>query len=129
MEEDFYSTIKLKSGEEIFAKVSAVEEEDKTLLIILNPIMISEIKNRFGVSGYKIEPWMKTTTEDMFVINLNDVLTMSESFDIEMIVMYQSYVRQLDTKGINESKPSKTMGYLSNVNDAKEILEKIYKIS
>ena len=129
MEEDFYSTIKLKSGEEIFAKVSAVEEEDKTLLIILNPIMISEIKNRFGVSGYKIEPWMKTTKEDMFVINLNDVLTMSESFDIEMIVMYQSYVRQLDTKGINESKPSKTMGYLSNVNDAKEILEKIYKIS
>ena len=129
MEEDFYSTIKLKSGEEIFAKVSAVEEEDKTLLIILNPIMISEIKNRFGVSGYKLEPWMKTTTEDMFVINLNDVLTMSESFDIEMIVMYQSYVRQLDTKGINESKPSKTMGYLSNVNDAKEILEKLYKIS
>jgi hypothetical protein len=46
-----------------------------------------------------------------------------------MIVMYQSYVRQLDTKGINESKPSKTMGYLSNVNDAKEILEKLYKIS
>jgi len=129
MEEDFYSTIKLKSGEEIFAKVSAVEEEDKTLLIILNPITISEIKNRFGVSGYKVEPWMKTTTEDMFVINLNDVLTMSESFDIEMIVMYQSYVRQLDTKGINESKPSKTMGYLSNVNDAKEILEKLYKIS
>ncbi len=129
MEEDFYSTIKLKSGEEIFAKVSAVEEEDKTLLIILNPITISEIKNRFGVSGYKIEPWMKTTKEDMFVINLNDVLTMSESFDIEMIVMYQSYVRQLDTKGINESKPSKTMGYLSNVNDAKEILEKLYKIS
>ena len=77
----------------------------------------------------KFEPWMKTTTEDMFVINLNDVLTMSESFDIEMIVMYQSYVRQLDTKGINESKPSKTMGYLSNVNDAKEILEKLYKIS
>jgi hypothetical protein len=72
---------------------------------------------------------MKTTKEDMFVINLNDVLTMSESFDIEMIVMYQSYVRQLDTKGINESKPSKTMGYLSNVNDAKEILEKLYKIS
>jgi hypothetical protein len=129
MEEDFYSTIKLKSGEEIFAKVSAVEEEDKTLLIILNPIMISEIKNRFGVSGYKFEPWMKTTIEDMFVINLNDVLTMSESFDIEMIVMYQSYVRQLDTKGINESKPSKTMGYLSSVNDAKEILEKLYKIS
>jgi len=129
MEEDFYSTIKLKSGEEIFAKVSAVEEEDKTLLIILNPITISEIKNRFGVSGYKVEPWMKTTTEDMFVINLNDVLTMSESFDIEMIVIYQSYVRQLDTKGINESKPSKTMGYLSNVNDAKEILEKLYKIS
>jgi hypothetical protein len=129
MEEDFYSTIKLKTGEEIFAKVSPVEEDDKTLLIILNPIIVSEIKNRFGVSGYKFEPWIKTTTGNMFVINLNDVLTMSESFDIEMIIMYQSYIRQLDTKEINESKPSKKMGYLSNVNDAKEILEKLYNIS
>jgi len=88
IEEDFYATIKLKSGEEIFAKVAASEEEDRTMLIVSNPIIVSEIKSRSGTVGYKLEPWLKTTTEDMFIINLVDVLTLSESSDIEMIMMY-----------------------------------------
>lgn len=127
IEEDFYATVKLKSGEEIFAKVAPSEEDNRTLLIISNPIVISEVKNRMGICGYKFEPWLKTTTEDMFIINLSDVLTLSESFDIEMISMYQSYIRQLDKSNSNQSKISKEMGYLANVNDAKEILEKIFK--
>jgi len=129
IEEDFYATVKLKSGEEIFAKVATSEEDNRTLLIISNPIVISEVKNRMGMYGYKFEPWLKTTTEDMFIINLSDVLTLSESFDIEMISLYQSYIRQLDKNNSNQSKISKEMGYLANVNDAKEILEKLFKSS
>jgi hypothetical protein len=129
IEEDFYSTIKLKTGEEIFAKVAASEEEDRTLLIISNPIIISEIKGRTGVVGYKIEPWLKTTTEDMFILNLEDILTMSESSDIEMIMMYQTYLRQTSKEKDSQSKLSRGMGYISNVHDAKEILEKLYNNS
>ena len=128
IEEDFYATVKLKTGEEIFAKVAASEEEDRTMLIVSNPIIVSEIKSRTGTIGYKLEPWLKTTTEDMFIINLSDVLTLSESSDIEMIMMYQNYIRQ-STKDGNQSKLSRRMGYLANVNDAKEILEKLYKNS
>jgi hypothetical protein len=129
IEDDFYATVKLKSGEEIFAKVAASEEEERTMLIISNPIMISEVKSRIGVVGYKFEPWLKTTTEDMFIIKLDDVLTLSESSDIEMIMMYQSYVRQSYKEKRNQSKPNRRMGYIANVNDAKEILEKLYKSS
>jgi hypothetical protein len=129
IEEDFYCTLKLKTGEEIFAKVAASEESDRTMLIISNPIVISEIKNRSRILGYKIEPWLKTTKEDMFIINLQDVLTLSESSDIEMIMMYQSYVRQSGKEKNNESRINRRMGYISNVNDAKEILEKIFKLS
>ena len=128
IEEDFYATVKLKTGEEIFCKVAASEEEDRTLLIVTNPIIVSELKGRTGVVGYKLEPWLKTTTEDMFILNVEDVLTMSESSDIEMIMMYQNYIRQSTTDG-NQSKLSRKMGYLANVNDAKEILEKLYKNS
>jgi len=129
IEDDFYSTIKLKTGEEIFAKVACTEEEDRTLLLVTNPIIVSEIKGRTGIMGYKIEPWLKTTTEDMFIINIEDVLTMTESSDIEMISMYQTYCREsFKTKG-NQSKISRKMGYLANVNDAKEILEKLFKNS
>jgi hypothetical protein len=128
IEEDFYATVKLKTGEEIFCKVAASEEEDRTMLIVSNPIIVSEIKSRSGIVGYKLEPWLKTTTEDMFILNIEDVLTLSESSDIEMIMMYQNYVRQ-STRDNNQSKLNRRMGYLANVNDAKEILEKLYKNS
>ncbi len=129
MEEDFYATVKLKTAEEIFAKVAFFEEEDEKLLIISNPIVVSEIKSRSGVSGYKVERWLKTSKDDMFIISFDDVLTISESSDIEMIMMYQSYIRQSDKEQKHESKINRRMGYISNVNDAKEILEKLYKNS
>jgi len=99
------------------------------MLIVSNPIIVAEIKNRTGVVGYKVEPWLKTTTDDMFVLNMADVLTMSESTDIEMIMLHQNYMRQSTRENNNQAKLSRKMGYLANVNDAKEILEKIYKSS
>ena len=93
MEDDFYATIKFKSGEEIYAKVAASEEDDRTMLIISHPITVCEIKAKAGIVGYKVEPWLKTTRDDMFMINLADVLTISESSDVEMIQMYQRFVQ------------------------------------
>tara|TARA_B100001142_G_scaffold131600_1_gene133185 strand:+ start:54490 stop:54876 length:387 start_codon:yes stop_codon:yes gene_type:complete len=127
IEDDFYCTIKFKCGDEVFAKVAASEEDDRTMLLVSNPIVIEEIMMRGKVTGYKFEPWLKTTKEDMFVINLEDVLTMSESEDIEMILYYQEYVRKSNKN--NHSKLDRKMGYLSSVNDAKEVLEKLYESS
>lgn len=127
IEEDFYATIKLKTGEEIFCKVAASEEEDKTMLIISNPIMIAEINTKYGISGYKVEPWIKTSTEDMFIIDIENVLTMSESMDDEMIYIHQNYLRKIDKT--NKTKLNRKMGYLANVEEAKKSLEKIFKNS
>ena len=41
IEDDFYATIKLKCGEEIFAKVAASEEDTRTMLIVSNQQDIS----------------------------------------------------------------------------------------
>ena len=49
IEDDFYATVKFKSGEEIFAKVAATEEEDRTMLLVSNPITVQEIKSRSGI--------------------------------------------------------------------------------
>ena len=127
IEDDFYATIKLKCGDEIFCKVAASEEDGRTMLLVSNPIVVSEIKVRGSVQGYNFEPWLKTTKEDMFILNLEDVLTMSESEDIEMILYYQEYIRKMH-KG-NHAQIDRKMGYLSSVQDAKEVLEKLYKSS
>ena len=131
MEDDFYATIKFKSGEEIFARVGYSEEEDRTFLLLDSPITIQKVKNRSGgsVYAYKVEPWLKTTREDMFIINMDNVLTMSESSDVQMIQMYQRFVHDSDKDNRNEPKLSRKMGYISTVNDAKDILEKLYKSS
>ena len=127
IEDDFYATIKLKSGEEIFARVAASEEEDRTMLIVHTPVTVGEIKSKNGLVGYKVEPWLKTSREDMFIINLDNVLTLSESEDVEMITMYQRYLRDSEDDNNSGAKISKKMGYVANVKDAKIILEKIFK--
>ena len=129
IEDDFYATIKLKSGEEVFARVAASEEEDRTMLIVHSPVTFSEIKNKGGLVGYKVEPWLKTTREDMFIINMDNVITLSESNDMEMIIMYQNFCRDSQRDIDNQSKLNRKMGYLSTVRDAKENLEKIFKKS
>ena len=129
MEDDFYGTIKFKNGEEIFAKIAASEESDRTMLVIHHPITVCEVKARAGTVGYKVEPWLKTTREDMFLINMDNVLTMSESSDIHMIQMYQRFVQDSSRDNKNQPKISRKMGYIATVNDAKDILEKLYNTS
>jgi len=131
IEDDFYATVKLKTGEEIFAKVAPSDENGETLLLITNPVTVSEVRTRNG-TGYKLEQWLKTSKEDIFILNMDDVLTLSESKNIQMISMYQSYIRNTgdfnDSPGIRR-KINRKMGYISNINDAKEILEKLFNNS
>ena len=127
IEDDFQATLKLVSGEEIFAKVAASDEDNRTMLILHHPITIAEIRARGGVVGYKVEPWLKTTKEDMFIMNMDKVLTLSESHDMEMIMMYQNFLRDSNRDQQNQSKINRRMGYIANVNDARENLEKIFK--
>jgi len=128
IEDDFYATLKFKyTGEEVFAKVAASEEEDRTMLIVHNPITINEVKQRGGIVGYKVEPWLKTSNEDMYIINLNDLVTISESSDMEIIMIYQQFVKDSNREVCNQASMSRQMGYLGKVDDTKEILEKLFK--
>ena len=128
IEDDFYATIKFNSGEEIFAKVAASEEKDRTMLIVHHPIIVGELKGKHGIVGYKVEPWLKTSKEDMFIINLDNVLTLSESSDLEMINMYQNFLQDFKKNNTN-IKLNRKMGYLATVNAARDYLEKMYKDS
>ena len=127
IEDDFYCTLKLKTGEELFARVAASEEDDRTMLLVSNPVIVDEIRTKHGIAGYKVEPWLKTTEEDLFVINMDDVLTMTENTNIDMIMYYEDYLRKNNKD--NKSNLSREMGYISSVKDAKKTLEKLYRDS
>ena len=129
IEDDFYGTIKFKNGEEVFAKIAASDEGDRTMLMVQTPITVVEIKSKGGLMGYKVEPWLKTSREDMFIISMDNVLTLSESSDMEMIGMYQNFLQDFHRDTQCNTKLNRKMGYLATVNAARDYLEKMYKES
>ena len=128
MEDDFYASLKLISGEEVFAKVVACDEDNRTLLLLHNPVLVQQVRLPGAniVAGYKVEPWMKTNDEDMFVMDLKNVMTMVQCNDIEMITIHQKYVEESSQEG-TRSRIDRKMGYISSVSDAKKMLEHLYK--
>ena len=128
MEEEFYSIIKLVSGEEVFALVSVDENDENPVLLLQNPVIMSTIHTPGG-SMVKVKPWMDMTEETMFIIRLDKVITMIESKDQKLIDVYNNYVNEDDE---NESldgcvMPTSKMGYLSSVKDARKDLEDLFK--
>ena len=69
-----------------------------------------------------------TTEEDMFVVNMNDVLTLSETTEGDMIDMYEDYLQRYTGRihPHHNYKIGRSMGYISTVNAAKDLLEKLY---
>jgi hypothetical protein len=141
--EEFYATLKLTSGEEIFSKVTPIFKEDKRTkepdfqqLLLYKPVTIVEISNkkRGNMSGYKMESWLKTTTEHTFIINKCDVITLNESNDTSIIKMYETYIKLFNkSDSDNESnivdKIQHELGLISTVDHTREVLERIWNLS
>ena len=74
-----------------------------------------------------MEPWLKTRQEELFVINMDDVMTLSESTDLETITMHQTFANQQHSYFERKTKLDRKMGYITTINEAKETLEKLFK--
>ncbi len=125
--EDFHAVLKLVSGEEIFAKVCPCEEEDKTILILESPVTFETINvKQTGIQAVRINPWLRMTNDPILVMNINNVMTMTEIHDKHMISVYNRFLRDKDrTSGQTDLNPN--MGFLSSISDARIFLEKLYK--
>ena len=128
MEEEFYSIIKLVSGEEIFALVSVDENDENPILVLQNPVVISTV-NTPGGSMIKVKPWLNLTEESMFMIRLDKVITMIEAKDQKLIDVYNNYNDESDAEEPLDGcvMPTSKMGYLSSVKDARKDLEDLFK--
>jgi hypothetical protein len=125
MEEEFYAAIKLISGEEVFALVSPSEEGDRTILILDSPVIITPITSKNGmIQGYKVEPWMTLPDDDMYIVDMSKVITMTEINDQDIINIYHKFNRSSSRVSIDRK-----MGLISKVDEARKTLEKVYRNS
>lgn len=133
MGSDFHATIKLITGEEIFALVSVDNTEEDPIIIMQSPVIMKVLSTGKG-SMMKIRPWLEVPGDDIYIIKYDRILTMSEVKDKMIISMYTTYCDEGDFdfgEFINEEasnhEVTKKMGYISNVEDARKKLEDLFK--
>jgi len=133
MGEEFYSSIKLTTGEEIFSLVCIDENDGDPVLVLQNPVVMKMISTG-GSYGIKIKPWMSIPGDDFFIIKLDKIITMTEITDENIIEFYNRYLEDDDddmppsqNSSSGKAEVTKNMGYVSSVEDARKTLEKIYK--
>ena len=133
MSDKFLAVVKLKTGEEIIAKIEVTPELDVMSLDCPAMVGHSSFTRRPGISVIKIAPWIKTGREQTYIVEMNNVITTCEVHDKDVIKAYNKFVNAYyETEPLSkEPKPkmTKEMGYISNVKDARTSLENIFKNS
>lgn len=128
MGDEFYAIIKLVSGEEILSLIMVDENDGDPLIILQSPIVIKLLSNS-GETYVKVKPWIELSSENVFFIKLDKIITMTETIDEKIISIYENYVSENDLQSSSNGeniKLSKKMGYISSVEEARKNLEKIY---
>ena len=133
MGDEFYSVIKLISGEEIFALVSIDNNQDEPIVILQNPLVMKVMSSSRG--GYiKVNRWIELSSEDIFMMRLDRILTMSESKDAKLIAIYDNFIADdqgeltIDAfDGNGQVEITDAMGYISSVEDARKKFEELFK--
>ena len=125
--DEFIATVKLCSGEEILTKVIVDYSSEEEQIIIDNPVICQEVRTP-GANvplGYKFEPWIKMSEEEIYIVDLNKIITLSEIKDDLVIKTYNNIIEG----GFKRQHPDldRQMGYVNNVDKAREIIEKLYK--
>ena len=136
MGEEFYSVIKLISGEEIFALVSIDDNhgDSDPIIILQNPLVMNMINSQKG-SFIKVKRWIELSSEDIFMMRFDRILTMSECRDEKLIAIYDNYIEDDEEDVIDiyrssgKVKLTDKMGYISSVEDARKKFEELYKIN
>ncbi len=125
--DEFVAAIKLVTGEEVLTKVVVSNDHQEETIILDNPLICQEVRS-MGANiplGYKFEPWIKMSDEDVFIIHMTSVITMTEIKDKNVIKTYKQVVK----KGFERQDPDITreMGSVGTVKQCRDMIEKLYR--
>jgi len=132
MREEFHGVVKLITGEEIFALISIEETEEEPIIMLQSPVVMKILHN--GTGQYvKIKPWLDIPEEDLYLIKMDKIITMTEISDKQMIGFYERYLNDDGVDMVMDGKVSITdndqLGFVATVEEARKKLEDIYKLN
>ena len=136
-DEEFYGIFKLTSGEEVLGKAVLTEDSGETLVFLQNPVALQmitkEIDETKMARGIGFAKWQQLSDDDFFILREKDIITVS-TMSKAVAYMYEAYI--LEEDGLNDEvekrikkEPNNAAGYLGSINDARRLLENIYRNS
>ena len=129
MGEEFHAVIKLVTGEEVFSLVCVDENDGDPIILLMNPVIMKVMRNHVG-QYVKVKPWMELSSDSMYVVKYDKIVTMTETKEENMIEFYNRYLNEDDVDFDDDGKTKITdkMGYISTVKEARKMLENLYKL-
>ena len=132
MKEEFHGVVKLITGEEVFALISIEETDEEPIIMLQSPVVMKVLHN--GTGQYvKIKPWLELPEEDLFLIKMDKIITMTETKDKQMINFYERYLNDNDVEIVMDGKVSildnDQLGFVATVEESRKKLEDIYKLN
>ena len=135
MNDKFFATIKLMTGEEIVGLVEVHEEG----LLVDNPLILedmSDLHELLGddvkVSGLRLSKWIKSTTDNIFFITDAKIVTVNELLE-PGLTHYKRAVTQINetikkkmSGSQKESDKKKYNGYRASVEYARGFFEDLF---
>ena len=136
MNEPYYATMKLITGEEVLAEVSHEIDHntEDDFFTVCNQIVVNEmtqIDPRRGVmvSGLVPKKWMTYANDDLTIIQKHHVVSISEldKFGVEF---YQNALKvaRVSSPIKRSIKSTDNTGFVGQINTSRDYLEKIFNM-
>ncbi|ADO99650.1 hypothetical protein RW291109_127 [Cyanophage S-RIM12_RW_29_1109] len=131
-DEEFYGVFKLLNGEEVLGKAVLTEDEGETLVFLQDPVCTQvihkELEEGKMIRGVGFSKWMQFSNEDFFILREKDILTVT-SMSKEVSYLYEAFIISEDGEKSSKTKVDlePEMGYLGKIDEARKLLEKIYR--
>lgn len=135
MNDSFHATVKLNTGEEVLTEVLPCEEEGREFFIFYNPIVITEnnqvdMQKGMVISGLVPKKWLLFSTDDMHVVNKENIVSMSELDTFGIDFYKKALLAAMASNPIKKKVDTKRhSGYVGRIESFRDKLENDFNAS
>lgn len=130
MNDEFYATIKLITGEEVLGYINLFDDglTIQDALLLEDMSMFENILDDVQSKGIKLSRWIKSSVDNIQYIKDNKIVTICELKE-PGLTHYKKALSQLNKteKKLVEKKREKYNGHRSTVKEARIKFEKLFK--
>ena len=133
MNNSFYATVKLITGEEILAEVTLTEENGAQFFLVNEPIVVNETmqvdhQKGIAVSGLVPKKWQLYASDSMTIIQKEHVISISEmdKFGVDFY-MKALFAAKMSSPIKRKVDSTDNVGYVGTVDETRMLLELLYQ--